>query len=323
VRRPQRRPAETVIRPNYTPEAGRRFDALDGVRAVAVLFVFGFHVDMPLFRGGFLGVDMFFSLSGYLITMLLLREFRATDRVRLAGFYMRRLLRLMPAVAVLVFVTVPVATLASIGRPLHDGLATLLYLMDVFGVRSFDHGGALAHTWSLAVEEQFYLVWPVLLVVALRRRIRPDLLIVGIAAAGFVTALVLADRLGMPATYRTPFPHVPVLAAGVLLAVGLDNPDHRLVRRITGWLRRSAAGWFAALVLVAALFALHGDRQWLYWGGFLVFGLIATVLVGHLVLAPGSSVARTFSFSPLCGSGAVPTPSISGTTRCLPFSVNT
>ncbi len=253
---------------------------------------------MARFRGGFLGVDIFFALSGYLITMLLLREFRATDRVWLGGFYMRRFLRLMPAVVALVVVIVPVAKLANIGRPLHDGLATLLYLMDVFGVRSFDHGGALAHTWSLAVEEQFYLVWPALLIVALRRRIRLDLLISGIVVLGFASALVFADRLGMPAAYRTPFPHIPVLGAGVLLALGLDNPDHRGVRRITRWLRRSAVGWLAALVLIAALFAVHGDRLWLYWGGFLLFGVLATILVGHLVLAPESSAARAFSVFP-------------------------
>lgn len=285
-------------RPIDTPEAGRRFDALDGLRALAVLFVFGFHVDMSRFRGGFLGVDIFFALSGYLITMILLREFRAADRVWLGGFYMRRLLRLMPAVVVLVAVTVPLATIESIGRPFHDGLATILYLMDVFGVRSFDHGGALAHTWSLAVEEQFYLVWPALLVVGLKRRIRPEALIVGIAALSVATSLLLVDRVGMSATYRTPFPHVPVLAAGVLLALGLDAPEHRLVRRITNWLRPSVVGWLAALVLVLALFAVRGDRTWLYRGGFLLFGLIATVLVGHLVLARGSSVARAFSNTP-------------------------
>ncbi len=285
-------------RESNIPEAGRRFDALDGVRAFAVLFVFGFHVAMPRFRGGFLGVDIFFALSGYLITMLLLREFRATGRVWLGGFYMRRLLRLMPAVVALVLVAVPVAKLANIGSPLHDGLATLTYLMDVFGVRSLDHGGVLAHTWSLAVEEQFYLVWPALLLVGLRRRIRLELLVAGITALGFAIALVLTDRLGMPATYRTPFPHIPVLGAGVLLAVALDNADHHYVRRITGALRRSAVGWLAALVLLVALFTIQGDRLWLYWGGFLLFGVIATILIGHLVLAPGSSAARAFSVFP-------------------------
>jgi peptidoglycan/LPS O-acetylase OafA/YrhL len=289
---------ETVRRRRHIPEAGRRLDSLDGLRALAVLFVFGFHVDMSRFRGGFLGVDIFFALSGYLITMLLLREFRANDRIWLKGFYMRRFLRLMPAVAVLIVVAVPVAKLEHIGSALHDGLATLLYLMDVFGVRSSDHGGALAHTWSLAVEEQFYLVWPALLVIGLRRRIRMELVIIGIAISGMATSLLLADRSGMSSAYRTPFPHIPVLGAGILLALALDNPDYRFVRRIIDGLRRSVAGWFAAFVLVAALFVVHGDRAWLYWGGFLLFGVAATVLIGHLVLTPGSRVARTFSNLP-------------------------
>jgi len=287
-----------VTPPIQTLKPGRRFDALDGVRALAVLFVFGFHVDMPLFRGGFLGVDMFFALSGYLITMLLLREFRATDRVWLGGFYMRRFLRLMPAVVVLIVVAVPAAKLAGIGSPLRDGLATLLYLMDVFGAHSFDHGGVLAHTWSLAVEEQFYLLWPALLIVGLRRRIRLDLLIGGIAALGLTTGILLAGRVGMSATYRTPFPHIPVLAAGVLLALALDGRGHRFAPRIAAGLRSSVVGWAAATVLVVAVFAVHGDRIWLYWGGFLFFGLVATALVGHLVLAREGPVARAFSVPP-------------------------
>jgi peptidoglycan/LPS O-acetylase OafA/YrhL len=305
---------------------------IDWLRAIAVLAVVAFHFEAPAVFGGFVGVDIFFVISGYLITGIIQSEV-TSGTFSFARFYERRVRRLLPALyAMVVLTAIPsfhyllTSERAEFFRSVAAVITFTSNFFFWFQTGYFDHAAVekpLLHTWSLAVEEQFYLVWPVLLVVALRRRIRPDLLIVGIAAAGFVTALVLADRLGMPATYRTPFPHVPVLAAGVLLAVGLDNPDHRLVRRITGWLRRSAAGWFAALVLVAALFALHGDRQWLYWGGFLVFGLIATVLVGHLVLAPGSSVARTFSFSPLCGSGAVPTPSISGTTRCLPFSVNT
>ena len=143
--------------------------ALDGVRGIAVVAVLLFHADK--LAGGYLGVDLFFVLSGYLITSLLLAEARTTGRVKLLGFWARRARRLLPALfLVLVFVALYAAVIADpseLHRIRIDAFATLSYVANwrfVFG--NFDYFALFAspsplnHTWSLAIEDQFYLVWP-------------------------------------------------------------------------------------------------------------------------------------------------------------------
>ena len=153
--------------------------ALDGVRALAVTAVLCFHGGWSWATGGFLGVDVFFVLSGYLITTLLLTEWQRTDRIDVVAFWGRRARRLLPAVVVMVSVVVlvapaviPVSELQSLRS---DAWATLLY---VFNWHTIAGGGdyfavtaapsAFEHSWSLAIEEQFYILWPLVLVLLLR-----------------------------------------------------------------------------------------------------------------------------------------------------------
>lgn len=151
----------------------RRVDALDGLRTIAVLLVAAYHLSVPGFHGGFLGVDVFFVLSGFLITTLLLREVSRRGRIDLVQFWQRRVLRLMPAAlivigAVLVWAMVWAAPYrrSSIGA---DAVWSLLYVGNwrFISTSSYfaDDGtrSPLQHVWSLAVEEQFYLAWPLLL----------------------------------------------------------------------------------------------------------------------------------------------------------------
>ena len=135
----------------YIPE-------LDGLRAIAVLLVLGFHADVPFDSGGFIGVDVFFVLSGFLITTILRHEFVATGDIRFSRFYLRRLRRLYPPLVLLVF------GFLLFGGSVTSALRAVLYLNDVLP-RNID---ALNHTWSLAVEEHYYLVWPLLLFLILR-----------------------------------------------------------------------------------------------------------------------------------------------------------
>ena len=143
--------------------------ALDGVRAFAVLAVVALHGGTHL-NGGFIGVDVFFVLSGFLITTLLLQEWRARGDFRLRAFYVRRARRLLPALALtLVGVTVLVAAFAWY----YDGgvrygfavLSVIFYAGNWVAAFTVHQGalGPLTHTWSLAIEEQFYLLWPLLL----------------------------------------------------------------------------------------------------------------------------------------------------------------
>lgn len=197
-----------------------RIPALDGVRAVAVLVVMAFHVHTPSFNAGFLGVDAFFVLSGFLITGLLLRDVRVYGRIRLANFWSRRVRRLFPALFVMVTAIVTWGTFLA---PSHqrealrtDVFATLLDVANWRFISSSSYFGGdgvtspLEHTWSLAVEEQFYLVWPILLtlgVLAVRRRLRKAGEPIGPSVtrvAAILTTVAIAISVGLLAWFYDP-----------------------------------------------------------------------------------------------------------------------
>jgi len=166
--------------------------ALDGLRAVAVISVMGYHLGVPGMDGGLVGVDMFFVLSGFLITNLLVKEYQKTDGINLRNFYIRRLLRLYPAL-LLMLITWDVISTLFIGNGLHvigASLITLVYMTNwarAFGLYDMV---ILAHTWSLSIEEQFYIFWPLLLVLMLRLRPRLNTLaLLIIVLAGVFWAL--------------------------------------------------------------------------------------------------------------------------------------
>lgn len=244
---------------------GLRAD-IQGLRAVAVLLVLAFHAGVPALAGGYVGVDVFFVISGFLITGLVLRELRATGRLDLPGFYARRIRRLLPATAVtfvgvtaLTVTLVPVTRWAGIAGDLAAGS---LYVMNWrLADRSVDYlqeGGAaspLQHFWSLAVEEQFYVVWPVLIVAVAwlaRRRgeagARPSArgLTLGLLAIGVPS---LAWSIHLTATEPGPAYFVTTtrlweLVVGALLAVGAERLGRApaRVRRVAGWAGLAAIG---------------------------------------------------------------------------------
>ena len=143
--------------------------ALDGLRGVAILLVLFSHAHVPLFEGAFFGVDLFFVLSGYLITSLLLMEFQSSSRIDYWRFYQRRFLRLMPALALFLGAYCLLAPFIwpELTDIYSDALVSILYLAD-YGIAFFDSPDTLLHMWSLSVEEHFYLIWPPLLVLVLR-----------------------------------------------------------------------------------------------------------------------------------------------------------
>ena len=232
----------------------RRSQPLDGLRTLAVAFVVLYHFHVPGFGGGFIGVNVFFVLSGYLITSILLREHRATGGIRLGAFWMRRLLRLYPALLVMVLVGATLwALVGSDGgaslAPQSAALIVLTYTGNL--ARSLAHisQGVFSPTWSLATEEQFYVVWPPVLVLLLSKRARLGLLlavlgalVVASSAAGW---LLYDDRGGSatPDIYFNPIFNVAPLLMGCILALALSRERPR----------RALAGRLGTLLAVAGL----------------------------------------------------------------------
>jgi peptidoglycan/LPS O-acetylase OafA/YrhL len=147
----------------------RYVPALDGVRAIAVLLVLAFHARVPGFTGGYLGVDLFFVLSGYLITRLLTEEHLQTGSIAVGSFYLRRLRRLYPALLLFVgtYLLLAEPVFGKRFNHVRDAVISSLYLAD-YGRAFWKIPVILQHTWSLSVEEHFYLVWPLLLIAILK-----------------------------------------------------------------------------------------------------------------------------------------------------------
>lgn len=258
-------------------KAGFRPD-LEGLRAIAVSLVLLYHAAVPGFGGGYVGVDVFFVLSGFLITGLLLRELESTGGISLPSFYARRLRRLLPAVALLIVVTV-VASVAVLpplraGEVAADGVAASLYASNLrFALQATDYLQAelapspLLHLWSLGVEEQFYLFWPALLLVVAGSRWRrggpgaraaapaalaaPNLALrVGVVAAVVVGASFALSLWLTTASAAWAFFSLPSraweLGIGALLAVGAARLA-RLPRNAA-----MAAGWLGLAMLTAS-----------------------------------------------------------------------
>jgi peptidoglycan/LPS O-acetylase OafA/YrhL/lysophospholipase L1-like esterase len=223
-----------------------RIGGLDGVRALAVVAVLVFHASAAWAPGGFAGVDVFFVVSGFLITTLLLREQETTGRLNLPAFYVRRARRLLPA-AVVVVIVAGLAALAVGGDILVGLLASLFgivtltqnWVMLAAGNDYFAQAGTglFDNFWSLAIEEQFYLVWPAVLALGFRSGRSPRQGWIGLAVAVSVAvplAMVVAGYGA--AAYLSTFGHLFGLLIGVWLAVALirRTPSATTVTRIVG-----------------------------------------------------------------------------------------
>jgi peptidoglycan/LPS O-acetylase OafA/YrhL len=286
--------------------------ALDGVRAVAVSLVVLGHVDDILLPGGrdplpggFLGVDVFFVLSGFLITRLLLDERTGTGRVALGRFYQRRAARLLPAVALLLAGHALWVSLADVSvtraMEVDSVLVVGLYVSNWAQQLHRDLGFGLGHLWSLSVEEQFYLVWPFLIWVTRRR---PAWLWVvsglGVGGAIFMRHQLWHDGVNWLLIYIRTDTRMDALLIGC--ALGLAH--HR------GWLDRVPApvrrglGAAGLAVVVGSALAFQPDRSVLYGPGFTVVAMAAAALVAG-VLEPGWWLHRWLSLRPLRALGRV------------------
>ncbi|MCB0866016.1 MAG: acyltransferase [Solirubrobacterales bacterium] len=268
--------------------------AIDGLRAVAVLAVFLFHVGVAWMPGGFLGVDVFFVISGYLITALLVSEFKRRGYIDVTAFWLRRARRLLPAVAVLIGVVMLIATVAApadVTGLRGDAVFSLIYannwhqiFTDQSYVEAFGRPSLFRHLWSLSVEEQFYLLWPLICAAGLTQLGRRGLLAVVIAGIIGSTALMGALHDPTVADGARAFFGTDTRAAALLVGVALALVWHPAELR---WRESRRAGLvldglalLAFCLLLHELLTAHDYDPALYeGGGFLRVALWTAVLI--------------------------------------------
>jgi len=265
---------------------------IDALRAIAVLAVFLYHAGIGWMPGGFLGVDVFFVISGYLITSLLLSERRRTGRVRLGQFWLRRARRLLPAVGVLIAVTMIVAAILEPDRLPElrgDAISSLAYVANwhfIFAHQSyfdqFQRPSLFRHLWSLSVEEQFYLFWPIVFAagMSLFGRKRLALGVLAGAAASLVLMWVLFDPNDASRVYYGTDTHAAGLLIGVALA--LVWAPWQLRRAKPGrWCGPTldAIGVVGLGYLALSFLHVHDYDLALYHGGYLWIALASAAAI--------------------------------------------
>jgi len=273
--------------------------ALDGLRAMAVMAVVLFHAVPHELPGGFLGVDVFFALSGYLITRLLLNEHATRGRIDLWRFYVRRSWRLAPALCLmlLVYVSIELAWHGfAIWKTLAlDALLALAYVTNWTRATGWHLPADLGHTWSLAVEEQFYLLWPLLLigVLKLSRRRGVQMLLVGaMALASMFWRLYLQDQgASVDRLYNGTDVRAETLLWGALLALLRFN---EIAQQGCHWLDQVLESMIPLLMLVL-FFGAQWTEGWIYSVGITAVSGLSVLLIQGLHSGRWQILSRALS----------------------------
>lgn len=284
--------------------------ALDGVRALAVLAVLVFHAQPSWLPGGFIGVDVFFVLSGYLITGILLHDVRQHGRIRLGQFWWRRWWRLGPA---LLLMLLAYGAVAAMVLP-HEGLRArawdLLLAMTYMGnwARAWQWHDLtdLGHTWSLAVEMQFYLVWPLLLMLVLRLSRQSGRYlgwVLGLAALSLLWRWHLQDQgASLERLYNGTDSRAEALLWGAALAC-LHWPAHDGRQASMASRALAALQWAAPLALLAVLGLANWTAPWFYRWGITAVSALSALWIGSLVTGNGQTQRALLCWGPLVALG--------------------
>ena len=288
-----------------------RQPALDGVRAVAVAVVLVFHLGASWLPGGYLGVSVCFTLSGFLITSLLLHEHAAGGRINVPAFYLRRTRRLLPGSMVclagvaLLAMTGVLAERASLGSEMHAAILQFANWDALLEGRSygglFEAPSPVAHFWSLAIEEQFYLLWPLLMIAltgwAARRPDRPRAIVA-------LTSLFVVLAVSAPLTARWWSPDAAYFASWARfaeIAAGAALAAVTLRRQVPARARFLAMPCLVAIVALCVV--SPAGRGWAYQGGLPLFALLSAGLI--LGLQVDGPVRAALSIRPLVWLGKV------------------
>ncbi|MBD6883740.1 acetyltransferase [Staphylococcus aureus] len=285
----------------------RYMPGLDGLRAIAVLGIIIYHLNKQWLTGGFLGVDTFFVISGYLITSLLLKEYDDTGIIKLKSFWIRRLKRLLPAVIVLLMV-VGTATLLlksdNIIRVKHDIIAAIFYVSNWWyiakDVNYFEQFSfmPLKHLWSLAIEEQFYIFFPVILVTLLltiKKRYKIGFIFWGVSIISLGLMMFIYSINGDHSrVYFGTDTRLQTLLLGVILAFlwppfKLKNDPPKVVKYVI-----DSIGSLSFIVLILLFFIINDETNWIYDGGFYLISILTLFIIASVV-HPSTWIAKIFS----------------------------
>jgi peptidoglycan/LPS O-acetylase OafA/YrhL len=298
----------------------RHLRALDGVRGAAIVAVLLFH--SGYMNGGYLGVDLFFVLSGFLITSLLLTEWRQHRGIRLSAFWARRARRLLPALFLMLagvaLYAAFVAQPSQVGQIRGDELATLGYVANwrqiIIGGNYFAIFGApspLNHTWSLAIEEQFYLIWPLVIVglaalAGKNKRLAPRVFVtalLGTLALGTFTILYALSGGSGARIYFGTDTRAPAILLGAALAAAVACWGS--VRSPVGRVGVELAGFAGVAWLAWAWFDLGGQDPFLERGGLLLCGVAGVAVIAAAAHPQRGPIAAALSLRPLVWLGLI------------------
>ncbi len=285
---------------------------LDGLRAIAVLAVIAYHLNFPWAKGGLLGVGVFFVLSGYLITDLLVAEYRRDSGIKLRQFWIRRARRLLPALFVMLFVVLGWVTLFDRGELTSmrsDLLPAIFYVSNWWFIfhhvsyfAKFGPPSPLGHLWSLAIEEQFYLIWPFFVLAGMKwikKRWPIALVTLSLAAASAIEMALLYSPYANPTRiYEGTDTRAFALLIGASLAFLF--PRNRKFAAVTPGARRviDAVGATALAGIFVMFWATNEYEPFLYRGGMVLLSVL-TALAIAVVVHPGARLGRVLGVEPL------------------------
>ena len=288
---------------------------LDGIRALAVLAVLLYHADLGWIRGGFLGVDVFFVLSGFLITSLILEELDRSNRVDFKRFYLGRARRLLPALLLMLIVVGAVVAIwyrDAAYQFARDALSSAFYVnnwwyiaTDLSYFEAIGRPPLLNHLWSLAVEEQFYLIWPLLAFLVYRRFHRRGVgifaLVLALASTAWMITMSVSQGFPDFADPSRAYFGTDSHAMGLLIGAALATfwRPGRLSSIVTPSARWLITGLgLASLITVIGFLVFVGEyTPWMYRGGFLALAIVVAVLIAA-ASHPASPLGRRMGSQP-------------------------
>ncbi|PUE61587.1 hypothetical protein B9Z45_05455 [Limnohabitans sp. 2KL-17] len=296
-----------------------RLPGLDGLRGVAVLAVIGYHLNLGHFLpAGFLGVDIFFTVSGFIITALLLQEHAQTGRIDFTAFYVRRARRLFPVALAMLLVLVALSPLllpTALPRLREDLPAAFLYASNWWQIvaqqsyfEAIEHPRLLQHLWSLAIEEQYYVLWPLAVLWLLNQASRQGLGVaaglIAIASTGWMAWLYVTQIDGGDPSrvYLGTDTHLMGLLSGSALAAWWNPWKARMANSASDGLL-NLAGIAALAALVGGMATVHEGMPWLYQGGFLLVAVLSCLVISAAT-REGTWVASLLSARPMRWLGA-------------------